>query len=50
MNFFDAPKEPEKQEDFWRRNSGKKVMATILAPTEQEIKSQEESNDTPDTR
>lgn len=46
MSFFDKifPKEP--QEDYFKRNSGKKVMATILEPTEQELKSAQNEHPT----
>ena len=42
--------EPEPvQEDYFRRNSGKKLMATILEDAPAEAK-QKENENTPDTR
>lgn len=29
---------PPPESDYFKRNSGKKILATVLAPTEEEIK------------
>lgn len=51
MSFFEELKKaltPTKEPDYFRRNSGKKVMATILEDTPLEAK--EKKDDTTDPR
>lgn len=51
MNLFEKifGKEEKPTEDYWRRNSGKKIMATILEPTEKEVKEKKDENN-PNTK